>query len=218
MKNKISVIIPLYNCEKYITEAIGSVKRQGVPTEIIVADDGSTDGGPQIAEELGAKVLRQQRKRTAAARNAGFEAASGEYVLFLDSDDVLSDGALAALMAGFDCKTDVVFGKITEFISEELLPEEKEKLRPRTEPFSGQYIGCALLRRKVAKETPFDETLKTGEAIKFTQAVRERFRVKPIETVTMNRRLHMTNTGRIEKSQEMKDYAALIRERIRQKV
>ncbi len=218
MNNTISVIIPLYNCEKYIGEAIESVKGQAYQPQIIVVDDGSTDGGSGIAEASGAIVLRQRRKRTAAARNAGISAATGEFIFFTDSDDIVCEGAFSALMAGFDRKTDVVYGMISEFVSDELPDEEKQKLRPRTEPYFGQFHGSALIRRRVLDKIQFDETLKTGEGIKFTQSVRENFRVKQINTTVMRRRLHFNNLGRTEKQQETRDYASLIRERLKEKV
>ena len=217
MNNKISVIIPLYNCEKYIGEAIESVKKQAQLIQIIVVDDGSTDSGPRIAEESGAIVIRQQRKWTAAARNAGISAADGDFVFFLDSDDLLCENAFSALTAEFDIETDVVYGMISEFISAELADNEKQKLRPRTEPYFGQFQGSALIRRRVLDLIQFDETLKTGEGIKFTQSVRENFRVKQMNILATRRRLHINNLGRTEKQQEMKDYISVIRERLNQK-
>ena len=102
---KISIVIPMYNVEKYIGECLDSIARQGYESlEVICVDDGSTDGSLAVAEEwhkqhptLDLKILQQSNKRQAAARNAAFDVARGEYIIMLDSDDVLFDGFLITL-------------------------------------------------------------------------------------------------------------------------
>ena len=95
MMKKVSVIIPMYNSEKYIRQCLDSVLRQTFQDmEIIVIDDGSTDRGPKICEELGRtddriRLRRRKNGGVSAARNYGIETAGGEYLFFLDSDDVI---------------------------------------------------------------------------------------------------------------------------------
>lgn len=90
---KISVIIPVYNVRQYIDEALNSVVDQTYPNlEIIVVDDGSYDGSEAICDEYARKdfrirVIHQENKGLSAARNAGLDIASGEYIAFLDPDD-----------------------------------------------------------------------------------------------------------------------------------
>lgn len=88
-KVPISVVIPAFNSEDFIAEAIESVHSQtyGV-AEIIVVDDGSTDRTGEIAAELGATVIRQPHAGVSAARNAGISAARQEWIAFLDADDL----------------------------------------------------------------------------------------------------------------------------------
>jgi glycosyltransferase involved in cell wall biosynthesis len=90
---KISVIIPAYNARKFIAEAIESVLNQTFPAhEIIVVDDGSTDGtGEFVEKQFGDKVrlIRQENKGIGAARNAGIKIATGNIFQFLDADDLL---------------------------------------------------------------------------------------------------------------------------------
>ncbi len=100
---KISVIIPLYNAEAYIGQCLRSVTGQTCDDlEILVIDDGSKDRGALICRELAAedsriRVLHQENRGVSAARNRGLEEASGRYVFFLDSDDVIHPGLLGKL-------------------------------------------------------------------------------------------------------------------------
>ena len=86
----ISVVIPAYNCGEYISRSIDSVLTQTLqPNEIIIVDDGSTDNTVQIALQYGPKVklIQQQNAGPSAARNTGIQAATGEWIAFLDADD-----------------------------------------------------------------------------------------------------------------------------------
>jgi len=93
---KISVIIPIFNVEKYLRECLDSVVYQTFQDlEVLCINDGSTDGSPAILEEYARKderikVIHQENRGQAVARNRGLEIARGEYVLFLDSDDYWS--------------------------------------------------------------------------------------------------------------------------------
>ncbi len=93
----VSVIIPAFNSERFIARAIDSVLAQDWPAiEVIVVDDGSSDGTGDIARRYGEPVrcLRQPNRGPAAARNLGLGEARGEFVAFLDSDDVYLPGRL----------------------------------------------------------------------------------------------------------------------------
>lgn len=95
----ISVIVPTYNCAQYLPEALDSILAQQYPNlEIIVVDDGSSDGSAEIAESYGSpvRVIRQQNKGPAAARNRAAQEAKGEYLAFLDGDDIWLPGKLKA--------------------------------------------------------------------------------------------------------------------------
>ncbi len=91
----ISIIVPVYNVEKYLQECLDSVLAQTYKNlEIILIDDGSTDNCPQICDDYAAKdkrikVIHQKNQGVSAARNAGLKMAKGEYIGFVDSDDYI---------------------------------------------------------------------------------------------------------------------------------
>jgi CDP-glycerol glycerophosphotransferase len=101
----VSVVVPIYQVERYLAECLASIARQSVPgLEVVMVDDGSTDGGPAIAERFASRdprfrLIGQANGGLGKARNTGIAAATGEYLAFVDSDDVLPPGALERLLA-----------------------------------------------------------------------------------------------------------------------
>lgn len=102
---KLSIIIPIYNVEDTLRRCLESVLGQmDDRMEVIIVDDGSTDTSGQIAEQMTAgrtdcRLICQANKGLSAARNAGIEAATGEYITFADSDDFVAKGTYTALLA-----------------------------------------------------------------------------------------------------------------------
>ncbi len=98
----ISVVIPCYNAERYIGATLRSVLAQGLPDiEVIVVDDGSNDGSADMVRSgfPGVTLLRQANQGVAAARNHGIEQARGDWIAFVDADDIWLPGKLAAQLA-----------------------------------------------------------------------------------------------------------------------
>lgn len=92
---KISVVIPLYNQAEYLNDAIESVYLSGLEHEIIVVNDGSSDDFKKILDRWPRVIsINQVNKGLASARNTGIMNATGEYILFLDADDILLNGAI----------------------------------------------------------------------------------------------------------------------------
>lgn len=103
MTAKVSVIIPCYNAARYIGETLESVRRQTWPNlEVIVVDDGSTDGSARIVEtfgELDLVLVRQANRGQTAALNVGLARATGDFVQYLDADDLIDPDKIALQMA-----------------------------------------------------------------------------------------------------------------------
>jgi CDP-glycerol glycerophosphotransferase len=104
----ISVVVPIYNVEGFLRECLESVTAQTVDDlEVVMVDDGSTDGSAAIAREFEAadprfRLLSQPNGGLSKARNTGIEAAGGEYLAFLDSDDVLPPNAYELLLGALE--------------------------------------------------------------------------------------------------------------------
>jgi glycosyltransferase involved in cell wall biosynthesis len=109
-KPRVSTIIPAYNCDRYIKQAVDSVLAQkDIAHEVIVIDDGSSDRTQEILQEYGDKILymRQANQGVATARNNGIELANGEFIAFLDADDYFLPNKLAAQVAIFDTQASI---------------------------------------------------------------------------------------------------------------
>ena len=108
----VSTIIPAYNAAAFVREAVDSaLAQEGVEQEIIVVNDGSTDATPQILAEYGdrIRVITQENRGVAASRNAGAAVARGEWLAFLDSDDIWRPRKLARQLATAEDQTQLVF-------------------------------------------------------------------------------------------------------------
>lgn len=122
---KVSVVVPVYNVEKYLRECVDSVLAQTMQNfEIILVDDGATDSSGVICDEYGEKdprirVIHQPNGGLSAARNTGLDVARGDYVYFLDSDDYLAANTLERLCDKADQEqADVVFFDATVFFDD----------------------------------------------------------------------------------------------------
>lgn len=100
---KVSIVLPIYNVEKYLWQSVNSAINQTLKNiEIILVDDGSTDSSPQIADECAnkdsrVKVIHKKNGGLSSARNAGMRISKGKYIYYLDSDDYIDENALEIL-------------------------------------------------------------------------------------------------------------------------
>jgi glycosyltransferase involved in cell wall biosynthesis len=196
--HSISVIIPAYNRETYLAEAIESVLLQSQPpAEIIVVDDGSTDHTGEIARSFGEKVtcITQENQGAGAARNAGLERAGGSYVAFLDSDD-LWVGQKLEIQAGYlraHPGIDMVFCHMRPFLSPEINEANRPKFDARETAASN--VGSLLARREAfARAGLFSTARDVPEFFPwFAQACDAGLAHHTLPEVLLLRRVHLTN-------------------------
>ncbi|AEH45966.1 glycosyl transferase family 2 [Thermodesulfatator indicus DSM 15286] len=174
MKPLVSVIIPTYNREKFLKEAIESVLAQTFRSfELIVVDDASTDKTPYLVSRYPLRYVRKvKRQGVSAARNTGIRLAQGEFIAFLDSDDLWLPEKLAEQIAFFERRPEAVAVQ-----TEEIWIRRGKRVNPRKrhEKPSGYFFDRALelclispsgvmLKRKVFREIGlFDESFLACE-------------------------------------------------------
>jgi glycosyltransferase involved in cell wall biosynthesis len=126
---KLSIIIPVCNVEKYIGPCLESIYRQGLSDgdfEVIVVNDGSTDNSMKVVEDIrlhhhNIQIIHQDHAGPSVCRNEGMEMAKGEYVLFVDSDDLLMDNGLTVLLKkALDTSADMVVADFMRLNDDEI--------------------------------------------------------------------------------------------------
>ncbi|MBI4550868.1 MAG: glycosyltransferase family 2 protein, partial [Candidatus Latescibacteria bacterium] len=139
----ISVIVPVHNGAAFLADAVESIQRQGdAPLEIIIVDDGSTDGTAQLIPRLTGNIraAAQSNRGPAAARNTGLRMARGNVIGFLDADDLWPANKLALQLACLADHPDIgiVHGSI------QCIRTKDEGRRTKNETFSDPYLGLQL--------------------------------------------------------------------------
>ena len=148
-----SIIIPVYNVEKFLRECLDSVLYQTCTDwEAICVNDGSTDGSDAILNEYSAKdmrfnVINKVNGGLSSARNIGFDAAKGDYVLFLDSDDWLETNALEVLAANMDNEDMLCFSGRRFFEADKSF-QPSDQLQERHYPSGMEYYNDNALQRR----------------------------------------------------------------------
>lgn len=133
----ISIVVPIYNVEKYIHQCLTAIERQSFADyEVILVNDGSTDASGEIARQYAKKyehwiIVDKENGGLSSARNAGIERAQGEYICFMDSDDFVTDDYLQKLYdAAMRYEADLVFADFHEVDEAgHVIEQEKEQMR-----------------------------------------------------------------------------------------
>ena len=170
----ISIIVPVYNVEEYLEECLESIRKQTYQDiEVILVNDGSTDGSQAICErycqmDKRFRLINQKNQGQSVARNRGVKESLGEYIMFVDSDDVVSLGLLEQLMKYMSNGSDIVECDRTEAI--QCLNEEKKDIHVKEFDSNEALYQCfnhgvswspvaKLYRRKIVEKVPFLENL-----------------------------------------------------------
>lgn len=199
----LSVVIPVWNGERYLAQAISSVLDQvgAPPMEVIVIDDGSDDGSAAVAERFGPPVrcIRLAHSGLAAARNAGRQIAQGDFLLHFDADDLLPPASIACRMAEFTgpAPADLVVGQLVSFISPELDAETAARYPVSAGSQRGGLPGATVARASFASRVgSFDTSRRHGADLDWmARAVEHGARVVEIPTVVVHRRIHGSNNS-----------------------
>ena len=169
---KYSVIIPNYNKEKYVKECLDSIFNQTLSKdmyEVIVIDDGSTDNSLDIIKNYDVKLLRTNRKRAGGARNVGIDAAQGEYIIFVDSDDYLYSNEVFEKLDKIIDGKDIVFFDFEEddFGKKRTILEDRNSIAEKLE--KTKRLGCTTkcFKRELIGTTRFTENT-AYEDVNFT--------------------------------------------------
>lgn len=215
----ISCIVPVFNGELYLAEAVESILEQSYrPMEIIVVDDGSTDGTAAIVHRYEEKVryLKQKNLGPAAARNSGLQAARGDFIALLDCDDCWHPNKLERQITRFQVRPelDCSVGHVQNFWIP-ALREEKERLRHHriSKPLPGYVCGTLLARRAAFdKVGPFNSQLPHGDSTDWFLRAREKELVMELlSDVLLYRRLHETNRIRTMGSSSREHYLEIVK-------
>lgn len=222
MNQKISVIVPVYNGFPYIEKAIESVFAQAyLPHQVIVIDDGSTDKTQQVIAKYGNRIVTKRIERSGAsvARNAGIQIATGDYLAFLDSDDVWFKNRLAVvakyiqkfpdvgvLVSNYATRYKYHKGRMFKHYST-LKPKTRRLMRfhepLRVPPFEilldGNFVGtCSAL---VVKKEVLDRTGLFKEGLSYVEDLEILFRLAAqtnfllSDQVTLYKRMHPANVS-----------------------
>jgi glycosyltransferase involved in cell wall biosynthesis len=207
----ISCIVPVHNGAAFLAEAIASILGQaGVDLEVIVVDDGSTDGSAEIAAGFdGVQVVRQAQSGVAAARNAGLRRAQGDHIAFLDADDLWLPGKLAAQLAMVQqhASADLCLTLVRHVPMVAGAPGAVLDDAPRL----GRLMQCLLARRAAFDRVGgFDEGTRTrGDQDWFIRAAEQGLVEVVVPEVLVLRRLHGQNHSLAADSRVVDDFLTI---------
>lgn len=202
----VTVIIPAFNAQAYLGEALNSVIAQDLEDlEIVVVDDGSTDGTGEVARAIGdsrVRCVRQNRMGAAAARNHGVALASGYLIAFLDADDVWLANKLAVQIESLERGDgDMIFAYVEEFISPDCRQDLEGVVRVRAK-VAGLCADTLLIRRSdFDRVGGFDPGCQIGEFIDwYARAIEAGLRPATLPDIFVRRRLHTANMTRLHRN------------------
>ncbi len=216
-KESVSVIIPVYNGQRYIEAAIGSVLAQTAPAgEIVVVDDGSTDRSAEVARSFGPPVRCAMEPHTGlpGALNRGVELARGAFLAFLDADDLWTEDKLARQVAALDAdaRIDAVFAHVEQFVSPDVDPAIAPTILRGLETAPGYLAGAMLIRAEAFHRVgPFDLRWQIGNFIDwYLRGQDAGLEHLMLPHVLLRRRLHRDNMG-IRERASRGDYARILK-------
>lgn len=213
----VDVVVPVYNGERFLGEAIESVLGQTYSGEVrlVVVDDGSTDGSASVAERFeGVRVVRQENAGQPAAINHAVRLTDAPLVAFLDADDVWVPEKLSWQVAAMADAVDVVVGH-TEQFAEPGIPEAAARyaaLPPAHRVMPARLPSAVLIRRPFVERVPFRAEAAVANVVDWYARLRESgAREVLLPEVVYRRRIHDANVGIRERERAQDDYLAVVK-------
>jgi glycosyltransferase involved in cell wall biosynthesis len=197
----VSVIIPVHDGEKYLAESIQSaLDQERAVVEILVVDNGSTDGTPNVAGQFPSiRYFHLEERSLAKALNRGVEQSRGAFLAFLDADDLWTPDKLATQLDAFtrNPAIDMVFAHVEQFISPELPDSTKSRLTIRDKRVPGRFKSALLIRRESFwKVGLFEETTDFADFLDwYMRAMEHKLQEVMLPDVLTLRRIHGANYG-----------------------
>ena len=200
----VSGVVPVHNGERFLAEALESMLGQSLPLlEVIVIDDGSTDGTAEVAASFGDRVryVHQDNAGPSIARNAGIAIAQGALITFLDADDIWHREKVASQVARFEERPELDYcvTAIQNFWMDEVAEEgERFASHPRGKPMPGYITQTLMVRRRAFDAIGvFDTRLKHVDAADWFLRAREHGAIEEyLPEVLTYRRMHRRNRSR----------------------
>jgi glycosyltransferase involved in cell wall biosynthesis len=192
---KISVLVPMFNGERYIEEALLSILNQDYkPLEIIVVDDGSIDKSAQIVKQFSSvRYVYQDNKGPVCSRNRALLLATGQYISFLDSDDIMVSGFLfkCADFLNKNKNVAIVEGRFQHLFQ----VNESSRFITKSTPYYHCFLGTSLYRKTVFDVVgAFDERLTFGDdADWFIRAWEKNVKKERLDITAIFYRKHQSN-------------------------
>ena len=205
MSSTISIIIPAYNAESTLGETLDSVAGQTLHSgvEVIVVDDGSADGTAALAEghRVAPRVIRVENGGAPRAMNIGLKAAQGDYLCFLDADDIWTPEKLERQLAVLERRPELgfVLGYSEAFECPSMPAEAFRSIRYVKGAVPGFLGGTIMARRENFMDRPglYEESLKTGYFIDwFQRATSAGIRHEMLELIVHRRRIRPNTLSR----------------------
>lgn len=222
----VSIIIPVYNAKTHLEACVQSILDQSYKHfELLLINDGSSDGSSELCDELSQKsekirVIHKENGGVSSARNAGLDVARGDYVVFVDSDDVISNNYLEAFIESSD-KADLIIGMIEDLYFDNQGVIVKQKTRHVEAPNCGiladeYYKLLELLRVPVVKlykrsiledhRIRFDENLSLAEDQVFNFSYYKHIKTYALETRSIYKYYHLYESNSLSSLRTKKTF------------